>query len=255
MPGNTVAVVGQAEFVGGAVHVVLQPQQPAQEDAPNPPMQRPTFDVLRQQHESGLVAIHPSRFPLNVSAIASLMNNIQAQLNIPRGVGGGWGPVAQERLITLLARPKVQRGAPAPLLALPAPPSPQQLALPAPPSPPPVSPTSSTSGSSSPSPASPSPSDQLSSIHGSPVDPDEYNSDYDGAPPSAPVNASDDREGPDYESLMGSFMELEQEVKEKDLIIQEQDERLAADRIRIDYLEKDCAGYERDLDTLKNEIK
>ena len=60
--------------------------------------------------------MHESRLPLTRPALNSMLDYIQVQLNLPRGINGGWSEQADDRLADMLGKQK--RGSAAPPLAL-----------------------------------------------------------------------------------------------------------------------------------------
>ena len=66
--------------------------------------------------------MHESRLPLTRPALNSTLDYIQVQLNLPRGINGGWSEQADDRLANMLGKQKRGSAArPMPLALLDAP--------------------------------------------------------------------------------------------------------------------------------------
>ena len=76
----------------------------------------PTREEVHLRILHGQLKVHESRLPLTRPALNSMLDYIQVQLNLPRGVNGGWSDQAEDRLADMLAKQK--RGSCAMPLAL-----------------------------------------------------------------------------------------------------------------------------------------
>ena len=102
----------------------------------------PTSAQVLAQIDDGLLDVNHERLPLSKSRLGTAMCNIQRDLTMKTGVGGGWNEEAWRRLKEWLLVVKKARTQPLAILPPPAPPvlqaPPALLALPAPPAPPDV---------------------------------------------------------------------------------------------------------------------
>lgn len=227
-----------------------------------PPCTPPAPADVLQLVSSGEINLHHSRTPLMPTQITCMICNQQSSLGLPRGLQGGWSPLAWSRLKAVLEGAKRLRGPPAPpapLLALPAPSAPVTAPAPAGPTtaPAPAAPTTSDSSSSD----SDSDSDSSSGSDNPNTDADvpDLNADVPNIEASAgsdaATNAPSVLESDEYVQLNDAYAELEQQ--NKDLEDQNIQLRVTSGVLsdRVDTLVMDIHAYEIENANLKNFVK
>lgn len=111
-------VTGRVSIGKGHAYIHLAPVQSQHQQSWQP---RPTREQVQRRIVEGQLAVHESRLPLTRPALNSMLDYIQGQLNLPRGVNGGWSNQADDRLADMLAKQKRGSAAARPLALLDAP--------------------------------------------------------------------------------------------------------------------------------------
>lgn len=110
-------VTGRVSIGRGHAYIHLAPVRSQQTWQP-----RPTREQVQHRILEGQLTVHESRLPLTRPALNSMLDYIQVQLNLPRGINGGWSEQADDRLANMLGKQKRGSAArPMPLALLDAP--------------------------------------------------------------------------------------------------------------------------------------
>ena len=115
-----ISVSGQVVFQDGSAYLRITPRATSSEDAPEPPPPPPTptpwpsstkrsDDKILEAINTGTLAVHPSRRPMKSTDLRLILNNIQTTLGLPKGLKGGWSPLADQKLLKALMKAKSNR--------------------------------------------------------------------------------------------------------------------------------------------------